>query len=288
MELARRVSKNFSELSPQLKLAARFVLDHPDEVATRSLRTLASQSGLSAPTYSRLARAIGYDAYDDLRDICREELKQKQLTLAQRASLLRSNERLVSANGRDTFAERHAAVAASNLSSMLEDLDVAELADVSERLARAKKVKLAGSLSSRSMVDYLAHIAGLATANWSVVGQEGPSIPAELADMNEETVLLSVSVAPYLRRTVQIAEKAADAGAVIVAITDDIQAPILKHATHSFVVQTDSLNFFPSHIAILTLLEIIGGMVVSRLGPEANERIDKVERLSRSVGDYVD
>ena len=34
MELVQRVSRKFADLSPQLQLAARFVIDHPDEIAT--------------------------------------------------------------------------------------------------------------------------------------------------------------------------------------------------------------------------------------------------------------
>ena len=148
--------------------------------------------------------------------------------------------------------------------------------------------RLAGSQSSGAMVDYIHHIASLASANWSIVGRNGSSASSDLADVNGETVLLSISVSPYLRRTLQITETAAAVGATVVAITDDVRSPILRFSHHSFIVPTDSLQFFPSHVSILTLLEILGGMVVRRLGHQANSRIDRVEQLSRAVGDYVE
>jgi len=288
VELVQRVSRKFADLSPQLQLAARFVIDHPDEIATHSLRQIAKQSGLSAPTYSRLARAIGYDEYEALRDTCRESLKQTQLTLAERAALVQTSGEPMSSSARGSFAARHAATVASSINAMVANLDPDALADVADRLAAAQSVRLAGSQSSGAMVDYIHHIASLASANWSIVGRNGSSASSDLADVNGETVLLSISVSPYLRRTLQITETAAAVGATVVAITDDVRSPILRFSHHSFIVPTDSLQFFPSHVSILTLLEILGGMVVRRLGHQANSRIDRVEQLSRAVGDYVE
>ena len=54
-----QLSRKLGDLSPQLKRAAQFMLDNPDEVATQSLRHLARQADLPPPTFSRLARAVG-------------------------------------------------------------------------------------------------------------------------------------------------------------------------------------------------------------------------------------
>lgn len=287
-EIVQRMSKNFVDLSPQLQNAARYIIENTDEVATRSLRQVAKQSGLPAPTYSRLARAVGYNNYEALRDKCREELKQKQLTLAERAALAKVASNPLSSNQRGEFGALHVATVTNNLNRMIANLDPAQLADVADKLAVAKKIKLVGSLSSQSMVDYLNHIANFASANWSVIGQNGISAPVGLADVDDETVLLTISVSPYLRRTLQITEAASNAGAAIIAITDDINSPVLQFAKYSFIVPTDSLQFFPSHVTILTLLEILVGMVVKRMGDKAHSRIDSVEKLGHTIGDYYE
>ena len=287
-EIVQRLGKNFVDLSPQLQNAARYVIENTDEVATRSLRQIAKQSGLSAPTYSRLARAVGYNDYETLRDKCREELKQKQLTLAERATLAKVASDPLSSSQRGLFGPQHVTTVINNLNAMVANLNTDELADVADTLAQAKKVRLVGSRSSQSMVDYLNHIANLASANWSIIGRNGVSAPVDLAGVDSETVLLAISISPYLRRTLQITEAAANAGATIIAITDDINSPILKFANHHFILPTDSLQFFPSHVTILSLLEILVGMVVKRLGDEAHSRIDSVEKLSHTIGDYYE
>jgi DNA-binding MurR/RpiR family transcriptional regulator len=58
------ISSKYSSLSPQLQRAARFVVENPEEVATRSLRQIAASIDMSPPTFSRLAGALGYKNYE--------------------------------------------------------------------------------------------------------------------------------------------------------------------------------------------------------------------------------
>ncbi len=286
MALKDHLAKHFGELSPQLQRAARYISDHPEDVATRSLRKIASSSGLTPPTYSRLARAIGFDHYEDLRDSCRNEMRQKRLSLAGRAALLQENGINGTKKTRGSFAAMHARAAVSGIQNLLDELDAGQLADAADHLARANRIFLIGTMSSRPMVEYLAYIVQMAAENWQVVGQGASSAPATLASISKNDAVLAISVAPYSSETVRSVRFAASAGAKPVIISDDLLSPLLKHAKFSILVPTESPQFFPSHVAILTLLEILVGMVVRRLGDEGQNRINAVEQSSHAIGDY--
>ena len=283
-----QVSRNFSDLSPQLQLAARFVMNNPQEVATHSLRHIAKQSGLSPPTFSRLARAIGFEEYEMLRDGCRNQLKQKQVSLAQRANLLQNSGDELSDESRGSFAAKHARVVVGNIQGLIDSIDTEQLADTTDLLVQADRVLLLGAQSSLALANYMKHIAAMASPKWQVIDQTSLPAVADLADVDDKTAVITMSVAPYLNRTIQVTEHAANSGATIIAVTDDIRSPLLKFARHSFLVPTESLQFFPSHVAILTLLEIMIGMVVRRIGETANKRIDRVETLGHAIGDYFE
>jgi len=283
-----QVSRNFSDLSPQLQLAARFVMNNPQEVATHSLRHIAKQSGLSPPTFSRLARAIGFEEYEMLRDGCRDQLKQKQVSLAQRANLLQNSGDELSDESRGSFAAKHARVVVGNIQGLIDSIDTEQLADATDLLVQADRVLLLGAQSSLALANYMKHIAAMASPKWQVIDQTSLPAVADLTDVDDKTAVITMSVAPYLNRTIQVTEHAANSGATIIAVTDDIRSPLLKYARHSFLVPTESLQFFPSHVAILTLLEIMIGMVVRRIGETANKRIDRVETLGHAIGDYFE
>ena len=67
MSLNERVLSRLSLLSPKLQRAALYVVEHPEEVATRSLRQVARANEMSAPTFSRLAHVLEFDSFDELR-----------------------------------------------------------------------------------------------------------------------------------------------------------------------------------------------------------------------------
>ncbi len=68
-----RLAESYPDLSPQVRLAARRLLDQPGRVAVLSMRQLAEEAGVKPNTLVRLARAIGFEGYDDLRKPFRED-----------------------------------------------------------------------------------------------------------------------------------------------------------------------------------------------------------------------
>jgi DNA-binding MurR/RpiR family transcriptional regulator len=57
-QLSEFVAEHFNRLSPQLRKAARYLLDHRDDVALLSMRELAQAAGLPSVTFVRLSRAL--------------------------------------------------------------------------------------------------------------------------------------------------------------------------------------------------------------------------------------
>jgi len=286
--LKNRIVRHFNDLSPQLRRAAQYVSKHPEDVAMRSLRQIASKSGLTPPTYSRLARAIGFDDYEGLRDICRNELRQTRLSMADRAALLQETSKNNPKTGRGSFATIHAQSAVSGIQRLLDEMDVGQLAKAADQLVAAKNVYLIGSLCGRTMVEYLAYMAQMVSPNWRVVGQGASSASGILTGAGENDVLIAIAAAPYASETVRAVQLVADsaAGANIIVITDDLLSPLLKHASYSFLIPAESSLFFPSHVALVTFLEILTGMIVRRLGEEGQNRINAVEQSSHAIGDY--
>jgi len=286
--LKDQIARHFASLSPQLRLAARYVSAHPEDVATRSLRQVASRSGLTPPTYSRLARAIGFAQYEGLRDSCRKELRQSRLSLAERAALLQKPDENNPKEGRGSFAAIHAHSAVSGIQRLLDEMDVGQLAEAADQLVAAKNVYLIGSLCGRTMVEYLAYMTQMVTPNWRVVGQGASSASGILTGASENDALIAIAAAPYASETVKAVQLVADSGtgANIIVITDDLLSPLLKHASYSFLIPAESSHFFPSHVALVTFLEILTGMIVRRLGEEGQNRINAVEQSSHAIGDY--
>ena len=140
-------------------------------------------------------------------------------------------------------------------------------------------------LSSAAFADYAGYMANMAFANWQVADVRCVDACNAVRYGRRDSVLV-LTKSPYARRSIEAARMAKDAGAEVIAITDGVHSPVIPLARISFIVCTDSPNFFPSHAATLVLFEALIGMVVRRGGKKAQSRIAAIESANRSHGEY--
>jgi DNA-binding MurR/RpiR family transcriptional regulator len=280
------IAQNYDSLSPQLRLAADYVSENLQDVSSRSLRTVAADSSLKPPTFSRLARALGLATYEDMRELCRKEILNRSLSFSEKARVLRTD------GGEDPdgtgmpFALRQAASAIANIERFSHDLDIAKLRAVADRLIMSRKVFLAGSLSSAGFVQYLGYLTSLAFDNWRVVDNGTASLPMVVTDLTDNDAVVVILKDPYAARSVNAARFAAEAGAFVVVISNQVSCPAFQYATQRFIVPSDSPQFFSSYAATLVLIECLAGMLVRRTGPDAQARLAEVESNGHRLGEY--
>ncbi len=277
-----RISEHYAELSTKLRTAADFVAGHPVDVATRSLRSVAQTSGVSPATFSRLARVLGYADYEALREAGRAAVGQKLIPFSERARSLRQPERRSEAA--DLLHEQARACIA-NIAYIDQNLSADRLEAAAEALHRAGTVLLLGSMGSAGLIDYLGYQAQWIASNWHVAGRNGTSTAAILSRMGPDDALFVLVKTPYAARSVNALRAARDKAVATIVVTDSHAAPALRFADHAFVVPTVSPNFFSSYAATLVLFEALVTLLLTKAGPEAEDRILAMEDQVRRLGE---
>ena len=277
-------SERLQALSPQLRRAARFIVEHSGDVATRSQRHISAVSQLPAPTFTRLARAVGLQSYDQLRDLCRDDVLRNKTILADRAKSLIAE---VNENAEEpSLIARHAASAIHNLQRVVEQTDPDRLTNAARLLADARRVVLIGEMSARGLMDYVSYMVNMSLTGWKVLDRAGESLSSELAFLGSEDACIVTAVSPYSTRSLKIVRHIVEAGIPVVAITDNALSPLVPLADHSFFVVTESPQFFPSHVALMVVLEVLIDMVIRERGIEAQKHIAAVERQNHKLNEY--
>lgn len=270
-------------LSPQLRRAARFVVEHPGDIATRSQRHVAQVSNLPAPTFTRLARAVGLESYDQLRDLCREDVLNTSPTiLADRAQASVNDQTPVDA----PLLQGHANAMFRNVQALLDRIDTEQLSEAAQILARAERVVLIAVMSARGLANYVSYIANMSLTGWKVLGGTGESLSSELAVLGPQDACIAISVSPYSTRAVETLQHVADCNVPTIAVTDNAMSPLAVLAQHSFFVGTDSPNFFPSHVPTMLVLETLVDMVIRERGAGAQRHIAAIERQNHKLNEY--
>ena len=283
--IEERISKNYAGLSGKLQLAADYVAENPIDVATRSLRAVASTSGVSPATFSRLARALGYKDYEAMREDGRAAMGRRMESFSERAHALRAGKHRP--EGR-VYLQRQASACIANIETLNRDISNVRLEAAVTALHESRPVLLVGSQGSSGIVDYFSYLAHWFSPNWYVAGRNGTALAATLARLGPGDAMLAVSKAPYARRTVSALRAAKAKDVTTLVITDSHASPTLEFADHPFIVPTESPQFFSSYAATLVLIETIVTMLLARAGPEAEDLIRDAENQVRDLGETWD
>ncbi|MEO1549713.1 MAG: MurR/RpiR family transcriptional regulator [Pseudomonadota bacterium] len=280
--LEERVSQSYTGLSDKLRLAADYVVENPFEVATRSLRAVASTSGVSPATFSRLARALGYDDYEQMREEGRVAMGQQMVSFADRALALTQSSKPPDAGD---ILRGQSVACMTNIEALSHRISADRLDRAVEALHTARQVLLIGSLGSTGFVEYFAYLAQWFKGSWHVAGRNGTALAAAVAKLDRSDAMVAISKAPYARRTVSALRSAHEAGITTVLITDSHTSPALVFADHSFIVSTDSPQFFSSYAATLVLIETIVTLLLTKEGEGAEDLIRATEHQIHALGE---
>lgn len=277
-----RISQSYPDLSDKLKLAATYVANNPVDIATRSLRSVAGTSGVSPATFSRLARALGYDGYEEMREDGRRAVERKMSNFAERAHDLQKS---AASSGARAMLHHQVAACAANIQALNDEIDPIRMEEAAHALRNARSVLLVGAMGSAGLIDYFSYLGQWFNSHWKVAGRNGTELPAALARLGEQDVVFAVSKAPYSRRTISALQTAKRAGATTIAVTDSRTSPALQFADFGFSVPTDSPQFFSSYAATLVFVETIISMLLARAGPEAENMIRATEVQIERLGE---
>lgn len=249
-----------SSLSPSEKAIASYVLDHPSDVATMTVRDLAAETGTSPASVSRFARTLDYRTYSDMR-------------LALGISISRASGEEKAAGGKVALDDIEGSIKyvlshkVKELAETTSLIDSNDFAAVVNLLHYADLVLIAG-------VGNTINMGANAAFKLSQVGVRAicPSsteaMASTAANLTENDVLLVISTSGYSKRLVNIFDSAEDSNTPIVMITDNPDTPLAKRATHIIravsrdqaIVGSD-INF--SHNSINYILELLFLFLVS-------------------------
>jgi DNA-binding MurR/RpiR family transcriptional regulator len=276
-QLSEFVAGHFDELSPQLRNAVRYLLDHRDDVALLSMREIAQAAGLPSVTFVRLSRALGFADYSDLRCLFQKRLRDgkqvKRYSRKARDLQVRGDETGTLELLKDLFSAEM-----DNIELTFEKNHPDTLIKTVELIESAKRVCVLGQRSCFPIGFFFNYVYRLFRGNSVLLQNQGGTIIDEFRGVGRGDVLIAISLAPYTSEVVHAVQFAGEAGARIVAITDDRLSPIARAADETLLVAAGTPSFFHSIASMVTLVQALLALLVSRGGRQALDAIEFSEK----------
>jgi DNA-binding MurR/RpiR family transcriptional regulator len=283
-DIQERLTRLHPTLPPKLRRAAKFLLENPGEIATQSMRTIAGNSGVALPNFARLAKAMGFDKYNELRDVYRKRMQADAVgRYPERANRLLSSGKV---SGDDAVWASFRESALNSIENVYARIDAQTIASVAEKLLKKETIYIVGMQASYPFTDYFGYVVGMVTPKIRLLGRRGGIIADDLIDISARDALVCLAIQPCARATVQVAELAYDRGVYVVGITDSLASPLAAYSSEVLVTSCNSPLFFESYVGSTAIIELLSGFMTLRSGPDAIDRIAQIEADRRRFGEY--
>ena len=252
------------DLSPQLQRAAGLLETHQHDIALLSMRDLARRCDLPPATFSRLARALGFEDFAALREVCVNQLRQQADGFAGRASALQGDD---AAGASD--AERIGTAIGMHVQAAFSPANLAALDMVAAALCKARRVYLLGARSCLALTHAFGYAAQLFDDKVTLCTGSGNTLADPLRFCGTDDIVIAVTFDPYTREVIEAMQYAHARGARLVYVTDSAIAPGAELAWQQLVAPVAIPSFFHSLTAPLALLDALLMTWFRHAGPTA-------------------
>lgn len=279
--LTEKLIEAIPSMAPQLRAAARFILDQPNDVALLSMREQARRAGVQPHTMTRLAQRLGLSGYDEIKSLYQEAISDGSLGFSKKADVQVQSQRL---KGERALAAEIASTMSRQIARFAEPEMLDRLVAVADLLDSAERIFCLGLRSCHAVVAQFAYVMSF-LGDRTILLDAAAGIGLDpLQSITDRDVLIAISVEPYARVTVEAVQHAADAAVPIVAITDSLASPLSVVARETILVPTDSPSFYHTIAPAFVVGEILAAVMAGRGGDRSLAAIRKREAQMKAFG----
>ena len=282
MGVIDQLRERFATLSPSLQQVARYVLDHPNEVVTQSMRSVGQHAQVPPTTLVRFAQTCDFGGWNDFKQALTADMGLAGDAGNQYGSKARS----LMGRGEEQLSAEMFAMQRGNLDAT-EQHSAPRLAAAAKLLEKARNVHVMGMRACFPVAFSLVYVYRLFRPTVHLLEGMGGVREMQLRALGKGDALVAISFAPYSHETVHAVEQARAKGCKVLALTDSLASPLSLAADETLLFSVNSPSFFPSVTAAQALSEALLEVLVSRAGQEAADRIEAAEGELHSSGVYV-
>lgn len=280
--LAKTIADNYATLSPQLRVAARKVLEQPDDVALMSMRGFAAKAGVQPSTMTRLARNFEFKSYKEFQAAFQRRLRAHPGDFSGRARELQAR----GVRETDTVLSDVLDAVVRNSHESFEANGPRKFADCADILLKARRIFCIGRRSCFPVAFYFRYLLSVIRENVRLVEGQGGTFTDELRELRKDDVVFVIAFEPYTNVTVDAVAVAREHGCKVISMTDTVVSPTASDAQHTILVRNESPSFFHSVAPALAAVEALVAVMVLRGGEKTLSTIAASERQMQRFSAY--
>ena len=255
--LQDEIRQRYDSLSKRLKQVAQYVLDNHNSIVFDTVATIAERADVPPSTLIRFANAFGFDGFNEMKQIFRENLMEETSNYTERLQLSR---KLAENEPQETSRDILNIFAQANsqaLQKLAAQTSTQQLKQAVDILKNANNIFIIGLKRSFSIACYLDYALHHLDCRSFVINGLGGMFDEQLNQVKKGDAVVAISFSPYAQETLNIMNVTAQKGIKQIAITDSQISPLLMFSDVSFVIKEAQVKGFRSQCASMTLVQTL-------------------------------
>lgn len=272
------------KLSPELRKAATFLLENPSLVGVSSARQMAREAEVKPNTWVRLAKEFGFSGYEPMRAVFQTALVETSSGFQDRARGLQDISR------KGSLGKLYTDLAGGtirNIENTLSSSNEKEMQAAAALLHQARQCYMLGVGINHAIAESFCYLAGMAGLPIEPIPRFGSLAIDDLAQADGRDVMIAITFKPYRQEVVSAVAQAKAQGVKIIGISDSPASPIILDADQSFIVDTDTPQFYTSIVATMALLETLMAFVIAAADQNVIDEIEAFHERRHQLGIYI-
>lgn len=273
MSITNLIASHNERFTPTDRRIAEAVLEDPMLLTFGTVSALAERVSTSSPSIVRFATKLGFDGFSELQQSVREEISKQFTSPSHRARHQDESVAPVQLTIEDAVHSAFDALTPERIKAMALPIVV------------AKNVWILSG--ETSMAGAIALASGLSMIRPNVRLVQEHSASRDLCGALAEDVAVVFDFSRYRRNSVIAARTLADLDVPIVAITDGPLSPLSSLTEYRCELDVPAVGPFDSSVPAVIAAELLVSQVVTELGDEALNRIDRLEVFWQATDTFL-
>ncbi|OHZ03020.1 MurR/RpiR family transcriptional regulator [Salinicola sp. MIT1003] len=276
--IGRRLQQHFTELGPQERRVADFILAHLEDLAVYSAADLSRLSGVSKATVTRLFKRLGFDDFKAVKAHARQ-LRHYGVPLASQSDAL--------GEGIERF-RRHAEREQQNLRQCLERLTPMLFDEVVRALDEAPAVAVIGYRNSYPVGLHLRQQLMQARGSVHLLPAPNQSLAEELVELDPGTLIVLIGFRRRPRLFETLVGVLAAREQRVLLIGDPTTAKYADQVTWRLECALETISAFDSYASAMSLVSLLANAMLHRRLAQGRARIGEVTELYQELDELAD
>ncbi|MEM7375958.1 MAG: MurR/RpiR family transcriptional regulator [Pseudomonadota bacterium] len=277
-----RLHADLGGFTPRMRQVASYIIDNPVDFGLDPLRQTASRCGVSTYTLVRMAKYLGFDSFDALREPFRRALSARDDGAG-------APQWLLALHRRDAFGAAQADASKNSLSNVrhaLQTLSTDETVALIDLLVGARRVYITAVRATYALAYYFHYVGRMALPHLQLIPSGMNSAVDELTDAGGDDVLIAMCFNPYSRETVEACRFARERGVQLVLLADSSVALAELEPAHTLTAAVQSTHHFACFAGPMAMLDTLLALLMARGGAPAAARVRDYEAVRAASNAY--